>query len=220
MKTTFLFSIAVLLTINTFAQGTTPGKTVTPSGNTTGTTTTTNTTPASDFQIDCFIFGGSLGLGPILSTNLVGSGFIGESTMELMIQSRHHRYGIGMSNTLMGTPENLGVLLFTLGKDNVNLHKYYFTYEWTLFRKSPINLGAGMKFGGFSVGNYPDTTKTPFFASVGPVIELGHPRFYLYVKPEIGYNSYNTRSWKKDIYVVANIGLRWKLMADADVPKK
>jgi hypothetical protein len=52
------------------------------------------------------------------------------------------------------------------------------------------------------------------------VIEIGHPRFYLYIKPEIGYNSYNTRSWKKDIYVVANIGLRWKLMADADVPKK
>jgi hypothetical protein len=117
----------------------------------------------------------------------------------------------------MGTPENLGVLLFTLGKDNVNLHKFYFSYEWTLFKKSPINLGAGMKVGSFTVGNYPDTTKTPFFLSVSPVIELGHPKFYLYIKPEIGYNSYNTRSWKKDIYVVANIGLRWKYKADAEV---
>ncbi len=205
--------MAVLLTINIYSQQSSPGKTLSPSNNTNG-KTTTNTTTTSDFQVDYFIIGGSLGLGPILSTNLVNSGFIGESTFDFMVQSKHNRFGIGMSNTLMGTPENLAVLLFTLGKDNVNLHKFYFCYEWTLFKKSPVNLGAGMKVGGFTVGNYPDTTKTPFFASAGPVIELGHPKFYLYIKPEIGYNSYNTHSWKKDIYVVANIGLRLKCKAD------
>jgi hypothetical protein len=212
MKKAILISMAIFLTINIYSQG----KTTEP-GKTTENETTPVTAPVSDFQIDYFIIGGSLGLGPILSTNIVNSGFIGESTFDLMIQSRHHRYGIGMSNTLMGTPENLGVLLFSLGKDNVNLHKFYFSYEWTLFKKSPITIGAGMKLGGFTVGNYPDTTKTPFFASVGPVIELGHPKFYLYVKPEIGYNSYNTHSWKKDIYVVANIGLRWKYKADSGI---
>jgi len=87
-------------------------------------------------------------------------------------------------------------------------------YEWTLFKNFPINLGAGAKVGTFTVGNYPDTTKSTFFASAGPVIEVGHPRFFLYVKPEIGYNSYNTGSWKKDLYVCANIGFRWKFKAE------
>lgn len=177
-------------------------------------------TTESDFNIDYFIIGGSLGLGPIVSSNLVGSGFIGESTLDFMIQHNHHRYGFGITNTLMGTPENLAVLLFTLGKDNVNLHKGYFIYEWTLFKRSPINIGGGTKVGAFTVGNIPDTTKTTFFWSVGPYVELGSPKFYLYVKPEFGYNSYNIGSWKKDLYVVGNIGLRWKMPTEEEKKRR
>ena len=174
----------------------------------------------SDFNIDYFIIGGSLGIGPILSSNLVGSGFIGESTLDFMVQHNHHRYGFGITNSLMGTPENLAVLIFSLGKENVNLHKGYFMYEWTLFKKSPINIGAGTKIGAFTVGNTPDTTKTTFCWSAGPYIELGHPRFFLFIKPEFGYNSYNTGSWKKDIYVIANIGLRWKMMTEEEKKRR
>lgn len=215
MKTTIILTLAILFSTTIFSQ-----TRETPQGTSNNSTTGTSgaspsSTPStSDFQIDYFIVGGSLGLGPIVSTNLVNTGFIGESTVDFMIQSKHHRFGFGVSNTLMGTPENLAVLLFTLGKDNVNLHKGYFMYEWTLFKKSPINLGFGAKVGTFTVGNYPDTTKSTFFASAGPVIELGHPRFFLYVKPEIGYNSYNTGSWKKDLYVCANVGFRFKIVAE------
>ncbi|MBN2777179.1 MAG: hypothetical protein JXR36_06035 [Bacteroidales bacterium] len=213
MKTFATIILSVLISFSVFGQG---REIVNTSANSGGTTSNSNPVPASDFKLDYFIIGGSLGLGPIISTNLVNSGFIGESTIDLMIQSKHNRFGLGLSNTLMGTPENLAVLLFTLGKDNVNLHKGYFMYEWTLFKNSPINLGFGAKVGAFTVGNFPDTTKSTFFASAGPVIELGHPRFFLYVKPEIGYNSYNTGSWKKDLYVCANVGFRWKFKSEED----
>ncbi len=215
MKTTIILTLAIFLSTVIFAQTReVVGGSGSSSNNTGSSTSGSTTAPASDIELDYFIIGGSLGLGPILSTNLVNTGFIGESTLDFMVQMKHHRFGIGLSNTLMGTPENLAVLLFTLGKDNVNLHKGYLMYEWTLFKNSPINLGFGAKVGSFTVGNYPDTTKSTFFASAGPVIELGHPKFFLYVKPEVGYNSYNTGSWKKDLYVCVNIGFRFKFDAE------
>ncbi len=210
---TVTFILAIFFSVTLFSQG----REIVNGNSSSNTNTTSTSSSASDIELDYFIIGGSLGLGPIVSTNLVNTGFIGESTIDFMVQMRHHRFGIGLSNTLMGTPENLAVLLFTLGKDNVNLHKGYLMYEWTLLKHSPINIGIGAKLGSFTVGNYPDTTKSTFFASAGPVIELGHPKFFLYVKPEIGYNSYNTGSWKKDVYVCANVGIRIKF--DAEDPK-
>ncbi|MDD2634989.1 MAG: hypothetical protein PHW82_05765 [Bacteroidales bacterium] len=205
--TTFIF--AFLFSISLFSQD----------REIVGSNTNNNTSSSaisSDFKFDYFIIGGSLGLGPIVSTNLVNTGFIGESTLDLMIQLKHHRFGVGLSNTLMGTPENLAVLLFTLGKDNVNLHKGYLMYELTLFKNSPINIGIGAKFGSFTVGNYPDTTKLTMFASAAPVIEVGHPKLFFFIKPEIGYNSYNTGSWKRDLYVCINLGFRFKMEADEE----
>ena len=96
----------------------------------------------------------------------------------------------------------------------------YFIYEWTLFKRSPINFTAGLKIGSFDVGkstyrtdqeNHNEAvTKTPFFASAGIALEVGHPRFLLYIKPEIGFHSYDTGSWRKDIYAMATVGFRWK----------
>ncbi len=221
MKKNLLKTILVLLPFTLFllpAFGQTRQGGTSSTGSRTGSSSNAS---KSDVELDYFLVGGSLGLGPIVSTNLINTGFIGEATVDFIAQIKHHRIGFGITNTLMGTPENLGVLLFSLGKDNVNLHKGYLMYEWTLLKNSPINLAFGAKMGAFTVGNYPDTTKTTFFASVAPVIvELGHPKFFLYVKPELGYNSYNTGSWKKDIYVCVNIGLRAKFNADAEKKKK
>ena len=115
---------------------------------------------------------------------------------------------------------NLGTVIGTLGKSNCNLNKVYFIYEWTLFKRSPINFTAGLKLGSFDVGkseyrtdqeqNNEKVTKSPFFASAGIALEVGHPRFLLYVKPEIGFHSYDTGSWRKDLYVMATVGFRWK----------
>lgn len=171
---------------------------------------TTSSTTKSDIQLDHFIIGGGISAGGLLSTNLVGTGGLINAEIDFMVQTNHHRYGIGGNKTVMLSLENLGTVLGTWGKDNANLSKAYFIYEWTLFKRSPLNFAAGLKLGSFTAGNYPDTTKTPFFGSVHCVVEVGHPRLFLYVKPELGYNSYNTGSWKKDIYALVTVGLRWK----------
>ena len=179
-------------------------------------TTVTTSAKSSDFTLDHFIIGGGINAGGAISTNIIGTGAMLGVEFEVMVQFKHHRIGIGGDKELMLTLENLGTIIGTLGNSNRNLNKYYFTYEWTLFKRSPINFTAGFKIGSFDVGKsqYTDEqkadTKTPFFGAVGIALEVGHPRFLLYIKPEIGYNSYDTGSWKKDIYAMATIGFRWK----------
>ena len=88
-------------------------------------------------------------------------------------------------------------------------------YEWTLFKRSPINFTAGFKVGSFDVGSseYKDENKnaqrSPFFASAGVAFEVGHPRFLLYIKPEIGIHSYE-KVWRYDLFAMATVGFRWK----------
>jgi len=182
------------------------------------TTSTTDPAPTakSDFTLDHFIIGGGINAGATVSSNIVGTGAMIGLEFEVMVQFKHHRLGIGGDKELMLTLENLGTVIGTWGKSNCNLNKVYFTYEWTLFKRSPVNFTAGLKIGSFDVG--PSTTKedgtastkTPFFGAVGIAFEVGHPRFLLYIKPELGYNSYDTGSWKKDIYAMATVGFRWK----------
>ncbi|MBR5983922.1 MAG: hypothetical protein IK025_09440 [Bacteroidales bacterium] len=180
------------------------------------TTDTTITAKTSDFTLDHFIIGGGINAGATVSSNIVGTGAMIGLEFEVMVQFKHHRLGIGGDKELMLTLENLGTVIGTWGKSNCNLNKVYFTYEWTLFKRSPINFTAGLKVGSFDVGKSAAkddgtaNTKTPFFGAVGICLEVGHPRFLLYIKPEIGYNSYDTGSWKKDIYAMATIGFRWK----------
>lgn len=189
-----------------------------PWANTTSTndTAVTTATAKSDFTLDHFIIGGGINGGATISSNIVGTGAMIGLEFEVMVQFKHHRLGIGGDKELMLTLENLGTVIGTWGKSNCNLNKVYFTYEWTLFKRSPINFTAGFKLGSFDVGksvekeNGNANTKTPFFGAVGIALEVGHPRFLLYIKPEIGYNSYDTGSWKKDIYAMATVGFRWK----------
>ena len=162
-----------------------------PWANTTPTddTPATTTTAKSDVTLDHFIIGGGISAGGVLATNIIGSGLILNAEFEVMVQFKHHRLGIGGDKTLMLTPENLGTVLVTLGKSSRNLNKVYMVYEWTLFKRSPINFTAGFKLGSFDVGasDYKTETKNteraPFFGSVGIALEVGHPRFLLYIKP-------------------------------------
>lgn len=198
--------------------------TSTSSSSTTGSTTTysyeandsvTTSTAKSDVTLDHFIIGGGLSAGGVLATNLIGSGLILNAEFEVMVQFKHHRFGIGGDKTLMLTPENLGTVLVTLGKSNRNLNKVYMIYEWTLFKRSPINFTAGLKLGSFDVGasdyktESKSTERAPFFGSVGIALEVGHPRFLLYIKPEIGIHSYE-KVWRYDLFAMATIGFRWK----------
>ena len=182
--------------------------------------TTVSTAKSSDVTLDHFIIGGGISAGALISTDIISTGGLLNAEFEVMVQFKHHRLGIGGDKTLMLNLRNLGTVIGTLGKSNCNLNKVYFTYEWTLFKRSPINFTAGLKLGSFDVGkseyrtdqeqNNEKVTKSPFFASAGIALEVGHPRFLLYVKPEIGFHSYDTGSWRKDLYVMATVGFRWK----------
>ena len=207
---------------NSTSSSSTTNSGTTTNSTTTYSTTTNDTTPTakSDVTLDHFIIGGGISAGALLSTDIISTGAILNAEFEVMVQFKHHRLGIGGDKSLMLNLRNLGTVIGTLGKSNCNLNKVYFTYEWTLFKRSPINFTAGFKVGSFDVGsskyrteqeeNNEKATKTPFFGAVAIAFEVGHPRFLLYVKPEIGYNSYDTGSWRKDIYVMATVGFRWK----------
>jgi len=183
-------------------------------------TSVTASATKSDFTLDHFIIGGGISAGALISTDIISTGAILGLEFEVMVQFKHHRLGIGSDKTLMLNLRNLGTVIGTLGESNCNLNKVYFIYEWTLFKRSPINFTAGLKVGSFDVGkskyrteqerNDAKATKSPFFGAVGLAFEVGHPRFLLYIKPEIGYNSYDTGSWRKDIYAMATVGFRWK----------
>ncbi len=195
---------------------TSPWANTTPADDTPATTTTAK----SNVTLDHFIIGGGISAGALISTDIISTGGMLNAEFEVMVQFKHHRMGIGGDKTLMLNLRNLGTVIGTLGKSNCNLNKVYFIYEWTLFKRSPINFTAGLKIGSFDVGkseyrtdqenNGATVTKTPFFASAGIAFEVGHPRFLLYVKPEIGFHSYDTGSWRKDIYAMATVGFRWK----------
>ena len=183
-------------------------------------TIVTTTAKSSNFTLDHFIIGGGISAGALISTDIISTGGLLNAEFEVMVQFKHHRMGIGGDKTLMLNLRNLGTVIGTLGKSNCNLNKVYFTYEWTLFKRSPINFTAGLKLGYFDVGKSEyrteqesqgnKATKSPFFAAAGIAFEVGHPRFLLYVKPEIGFHSYDTGSWRKDLYVMATVGFRWK----------
>lgn len=202
------------------ANSSTSSSSVSTTETTTYSEPTTSSAKSSDFTLDHFIIGGGISAGATVSSDIISTGGILNAEFEVMIQFKHHRLGIGGDKTLMLNLRNLGTIIGTLGKSNSNLNKVYLTYEWTLFKRSPINFTAGFKFGSFDVGKSEyktdaeasgkATTKTPIFASVGICFEVGHPRFLLYVKPEFGFHSYDTGSWRKDLFAMATVGFRWK----------
>ncbi len=205
-------------TITTGTKSTTTDST-SPWANTTP-TDGTPTTAKSDFTLDHIIIGGGISAGANISSDIISTGGLLNAEFEVMVQFKHHRLGIGGDKTIMLNLRNLGTVIGTLGESNCNLNKVYLTYEWTLFKRSPINFTAGLKFGSFDVGKSKyqtaqdsineKATKSPFFAAAGIALEVGHPRFLLYIKPEIGFHSYDSGSWRKDLYAMVTVGFRWK----------
>lgn len=202
MKTFLLIPVIVLFTyISVFAQ-------------------TTSTEKDTVFHYEFFILSGSFGVGGVVSTNIINSGAVIPTSLDFMLQAKRHRYGIGMTHELYLTPENLGK--FILGKSS-NTEKFYFIYEWTVLKTSPVNLGFSGQFGGFTVGDeaeYEENEKSRIFGNIGFIAELGAPRFYLFVRPAIEYKSYDVGSWHKELLATVSLGLRWKLLSEEEKARR
>lgn len=174
-----------------------------------GTSTTKSDT--SKLVIDYFILSGGIGAGAVVSTNIINTGALASSNFDILFQARHNRFGFGWTNELFVTPESLGRLVFG---ESISITKFYLMYEWALFRRSPFNIGFSTQLGGFVRGDELDATadevsRTHF--NIGPLVEIGAPRFYLFVRPMIEYKSYGEGSWHKELSAVAQLGLRWKI---------
>ena len=161
--------------------------------------------------ISHYIISGSVGAGAVVSSDIVNTGAVLPATLEFLLQMKRTRYGIGVTNELYLTPKNLGLLI--LGNSS-NTTKYYFVMEQTIFKNSPFNLGWSGQIGGFLVGkereNQTSNAKGSWFVNLGVLVEIGHPRFFLFVRPALEYKSYSNW-WHKEILATACVGLRWKI---------
>ncbi len=172
------------------------------------------------FHYQFFILSGSFGAGGVVSTNIVNSGAVIPLSIDFLLQAKHHRYGIGFTHELYLTPENLWK--FMLGESS-NTNKFYFIYEWTLLKTSPVNFGFSGQFGGFTVGDeaqYEENGRSRLFGNIGLIAEVGLPRFFLFARPAIEYKSYDIGSWHKELLATVSVGLRWKLLTDEEKARK
>jgi hypothetical protein len=202
MKSLFMLFFGLILTIRpAFSQG-------------------DSTSRDTVFHYQFFILSGSFGAGGVVSTNIVNSGAVIPTSIDFLLQAKHHRYGLGYTHELYLTPENLWN--FMLGESS-NTHKYYFIYEWTILKTSPINLGFSGQFGGFTVGDeaeYEENGRSRLFGNIGIIAEVGLPRFFLFARPAIEYKSYDIGSWHKELLATVSVGLRWKLLSDEEKARR
>jgi hypothetical protein len=156
-----------------------------------------------------------MGAGAVVSTNIINSGAVLPFYMEIYLQQKRHRYGIGLAHELYITPQNLGQLI--LG-NSANTEKVYFTYELMLLPNFPINIGVHFQAGGFLVGNdiqkaneakNKDVPEYNFFGNVGLLAEVGIRPVFLFVKPYIEYKSYG--GFHKELIVCGTFGIKFKL---------
>lgn len=170
--------------------------------------------------ISYYIISGSVGAGAVVSSDIVNTGAVLPASLEFLLQMKRTRYGFGVTNELYLTPKNLALLV--IGNSS-NTTKYYFVMEQTIFKHSPFNLGWSGQIGGFLVGkereNQTSTAKGSWFLNLGVLVEIGHPRFFLFVRPAIEYKSYSNW-WHKEILATACVGLRWKIKYNEQSTKK
>lgn len=179
---------------------------------------TTSSSKIINYQF--LILSGSFGAGGVVSTNIVNSGAVIPTSIDFLLQAKHNRYGIGFTHELYLTPENLWNLM--LGKSS-NTEKYYFIYEWTLLKTSPVNFGFSGQFGGFTVGDeaqYEENVRSRLFGNIGIIAEVGLPRFFLFARPAIEYKSYDIGSWHKELLATVSVGLRWKLLTEEEKARR
>lgn len=170
---------------------------------------------------DEFWISGCIGAGAVVSTNIINSGAVLPSRMEFMWQKRHRRLGFGFGKELYLTPQSLINLII---RQPIGISKLYFVYETFIFRNSPINLGFSSHLGFFgpSGGNVQnqDSTKASggWFANAGPVLELGIRPFYIFVRPDIEFQSWS--GFHKQLQATATVGVRLKFLSEAEKERR
>ena len=86
-----------------------------------------------------------------------------------------------------------------------------------MFRNFPINLGFSSHLGFFGPAGGSTTakdssqTKGGIFGNVGAVFEVGIRPFYLFVRPDLEYQSWS--ALHKQIQATGNIGIRLKFLS-------
>ena len=198
----FIFAISINLN---FAQKT--GAENTPSSSNSNASKSTENTP----QFDEIIISAGVGAGVVLSTNIINSGALLPASIDIMLRYSRNRIGLGVTNELYLTPENLGKMLFG---ESSNLKKLYFIHEITIFKRSFINLGLSTQIGWFYVGEERtdlESDKSRYFANIGPLLEFGTYKWQIFIKPTLEYKSYDIDAWHKEIIGQAMIGLRYKI---------
>ncbi len=199
-----LFLIIILFTINVYAQRN-DNHQVTKSN---------DSSPSGSFnfeEYDDFIIAGGFGAGAVVSTNVVNSGAVVPYGLDFLLRYGHQNMGFGFTNEIYLTPENLSKLAFG---NSSNTTKVYFQYELILFKKSYVNIGLSGQLGAFFVGDERDsleTSKSRYFGNVGVLAELGVNRFTFFARPHLEYKSYDIGSWHKEILLVANVGVRFRI---------
>lgn len=175
-------------------------------------TSDTNTAGASSFEnYDDLIICGGVGAGAVVSTNIVNSGAVLPYSIDFLLRYGHQDLGIGITNEIYLTPENLVKLAFG---NSSNTTKVYFMYELNLFKKTYFNIGLSGQIGGFFVGDERDSlesSKSRYFGNVGVLTEIGTKKVTFYIRPYLEYKSYDIGSLHKEILLVTNIGLRFKI---------
>jgi hypothetical protein len=180
-------------------------------------TPTTNSQPAVvHLHYDEFWLSGSLGAGATVSTNIINSGAVMPSRLEAVWQRRHRRMGLGFAKELEVTPEQLYSLAVS-GK--IGISKLYFVYEQYIFRNSPINLGFSAHLGFFGTNDTTSAAKGGgVFGNIGVPLEIGVRPFYIFVRPDIEYQSWG--SFHKQIKATVNVGIKLKFLSQEEKARR
>lgn len=137
--------------------------------------------------------------------------------MEFLWQRRHRRLGFGFGHELEITPQQLYNL--AVG-GQPGIAKLYFVYEKYLFRNFPINIGYSFHLGFFSTG---DTSRTKgssggLFGNVGVPVELGIRPVYLFVRPDLEFQSWS--GFHKQIQVIVSVGIKLKFLSQEEKERR
>ena len=201
----------------------TPVQTPAPAPTPTTTINHTVTTGAPvKLHYDEFWISGCMGGGAVVSTNIINSGAVIPFRTEFMWQRRHRRLGFGIANELEITPQSLVTFAFTGEKPGIS--KFYFVYEKFIFRNFPVNLGFSSHLGFFGPASETkakgDTAnvKGGLFANIGPVFEVGIRPVYLFVRPDIEYQSWG--ALHKQIQATGTVGIRLKFLSQEEKERR
>ncbi|MBI3502228.1 MAG: hypothetical protein HY063_10575 [Bacteroidetes bacterium] len=193
-----------------------------PSTSSPGNTTHTTTTTVVKLHYDEFWLSGCIGGGAVVSTNIVNSGAVLPFRTEFLWQRKHRRLGFGFGNELEITPQSLTEFAFKGTQPGIS--KLYFVYEKFIFRNFPVNLGFSGHLGFFGQSGGTRTAKDStaarggLFGNVGAVFEVGIRPVYLFVRPDLEYQSWS--GLHKQIQATGTVGIRLKFLSPEEKQRR